>query len=130
MKVLREKDLVLIKEPKTKYFSVLIYQDTTKAEHERIKHEYFTKVGKVLADVFFDWKTTSVFVIRTESPSNDSKLIDEISGEYKYAYITNYEDEILVNKLDQLSVGFNGGIISLIKHNSIMLRFDLNGVVL
>lgn len=112
---------------------LLIYQNVTAVQHEQLKQEIYNDLGDVIVDIFYEWKMTSVFFVRTIDDSNEladdlQAVMHEISADYNYAAVL--QQTIIHNSLEGIYLTSDGtGEISLSKQSGLLLMIELESCI-
>ena len=105
---------------------IIVCQRTTKTEHKKLLNQIETCLGEeVDIDIFYDWKTSSIFIIDTDNFGNQvqQKLRNSL-GKTRYAIVYKGNHLKRFNTLTELYVNIINGKLTIGKQFAQLLSID------
>ena len=107
---------------------IIVCQQTTKTEHKNVLNKIESCLEEeVDIDIFYDWKTTSIFIIDTEKFDKDKQTkLRDMMGRTRYAAI--YKGVLMKrsNTLTELYVNINNGKLTIGKQFAQLLSIKID----
>ena len=104
---------------------IIVCQQTTKTEHKKVLNKIESCLGEeVDIDIFYDWKTTSIFIIDTNN--FDKQRLRNNMGKTRYAAIHNGTLVKGMNTLTELHVLITNGKITIGKQFAQLLSLEVS----